>query len=103
MMETQSSGQKHKSSEGGQSCVEREQKEAVVLSSHQTGACLRLTSGCTPVYTCCQGIYHCGHGATPGSILINGRKLNICLPATIPLAQKCEPVECHCGVGKLGS
>lgn len=51
--------------------------------------------------TSCPGIHHRGHGATPGSVFTSGRKINIRTPARIPWAQKCEPIECHCGVGTL--
>lgn len=53
--------------------------------------------------TSCQGIHHRGHGATPGSVFVSGRKLNIRTPARIPWAQKWGPTEGHCGVGTLAS
>lgn len=101
MMETQSPGQKQQSSVWV--LCGKGAERSMVLSTHQRGLVSRWQVAAYAVYTCCQGIHHCGHRATLGSVFINGRKLNIGTPAGVPPAQKREPMECHCGAGKLAS
>lgn len=73
----------------------------MALPFHQTWTSPLLTSGSTcALYTHCQDVHRCRLRAAPDPIYIKARELDIGSPVRSRLAQKPEPMEQHCRVGR---